>query len=137
MHTIRRADVTQKITENTELYVFNGYFPSEKFNFTAHNQDQRSGKKPAAHGNFSTSTTSPALFLWPLAVPQTNNPTPSSSNNSSGAKNSSTETAATPTNVNSNTVAAGNPLSTKRLITFDRSDPEFDDDDDPDADLDL
>jgi hypothetical protein len=124
VHTIRRADVTQKITENSELFVFGPCFPPERMSSIG-----RTNRPSGPSQEPTKSSSTGLLLLWPLVAPNI-----SSTTDSSAAQNSPTPTPATASSIPSST---GSTLATKRLITFDRSDPEFDEDDDPDADLDL
>lgn len=77
----------------------------------------------------STSAVSSLLLLWPLVVPTQ----PQVQDTNASGTQTKQETAV----VEGASATTATGLMSKRLITFDRGDPEFDDDDDPDADLDL
>lgn len=136
VHTVRRADLTQKITENTELFVFGPWLPQEKQPGAAN----KTAKKASSSGSTvsssgaaaatASSTANSLIFLWPLVVPST-------SSDSTAVSTDTTQQPASSSVESTNPSNAASTMGTKRLITFDRSDPEFDEDDDPDADLDL
>jgi hypothetical protein len=115
VHTIRRSEGSNKMSEALELFIWS---------------------------SITERTLTPFVMLTPLisntsAVKDKNLSQIQSNNDNSKVDDSAPTKSTITSTANNNNSILPPKMSQSRLITYDRTDPEFDEDDDPDADLDL
>jgi hypothetical protein len=138
VHVVKMSAVTGKVAEDRDFFVRKAPAVRGDAAGVLAQGPQYSLLAPVAKMNQATADSASTAVLAAATTSATfgaqpTGPTSHPTNSSNSSSASITHATATATA----TVAAATTSTNRRLITFDSTDPEFDDDSDPDADLDL